>query len=1028
MDTKLILRISIALTCNFLFSEAFADNHIADEKAIDAYQVFAENWEEFERNRHQEFNKSLNLRKKNLDTSESKDRRENTKKQIEYLTNTIKIYRKASDPKSTTITGQFNLLVAYTQLGELQKEISTEEAQHSFYEALQIAEDIQKNNETENNRPILSQTIYISALIQDRLNNTEAAINSLSKLTDLYQTDIVSIYALMTLGDISYNRARFGDAMRFYQEAQSRAEKLKTVEIDPLQPKILYRLSWASFKSDNISITLETIAKLWRNYHWGQGFLDVRAVSADAIFLLSSSLYSRNSNPLTSKFLSYNLPISSSVIARLMALQTSSGFHDKAIFSGESCLKTNSLSKETPLILNYLANSYHVSGNAIKAEEYLERLALILPPKSLWRTQFHKDLEQINQMEKLSEAAALKLAASFYSNGLVSGNPKSFQKAESMYRLLITSLPTDSRSPDWKLKIAHSNFFAKKYDKAFTKYKDTIEDSELSPEQLKLALYQSVMAAENAWRILLSQLSTNGQNLQKSEELLQLAHRVENSVNHYVERFPQDSRSIDLLLVAASVHRDMENYDRAQKLCERVLVLEANSSQRALAIRGILYAKIKTSSPRDIIESAFNFLKLEQWSSMDPGLYLELNGTLSTALLAEADRLRSEGLVAEAGRLLTEIASVTPDLPEREKILRDGAYFFGIAGQWLQAEQSAIKYLNSRNKKFKDDMQYLLARATEYQLKVAESALAYFELAKNYPEHSKAAVSLDRAKTLADAESLEDLKLRIANLKLERSRNNDQKIRSIDDILEILIKQDLYNDAEKLARSRLRLSNNLEEKYRSRYKLATIAYLSGSKQDGLDELKILDRQVSDNKSKLKVEQYKILLGEINLFRAKHYQNAMQDINLNTSSDTQRSINQKADLFAQSCQFYEKVIAQSDGALVAQARYEMAYTAESLANQIAGIYIRSELTTKLIARTRNKETIQRLHNLAQSQYAKNVLMSRQNPGSDGRSQWVLLSQSRLNSNPSQSVSSEYEDIPPIASYGGIISQWDTKTTR
>jgi hypothetical protein len=444
-----------------------------------------------------------------------------------------------------------------------------------------------------------------------------------------------------------------------------------------------------------------------------------------------------------------------------------------------------------------------------------------------------------------------------------------------------------------------------------------------------------------------------------------------------------------------------------------------------LAIRGILYSKIKLSGSKEVIQATVKFLKLEKWESLSNSLYLELNGILSSALLDEADRLRNQGLISDAGRLLSEHGELFKDLPERDRILRDGAYFYGIAGQWRQAEIGASKYQLLGGKKFAGDMQYLLARAREYQLKIKDSAYAYYTLAKEFPTHLKSTLALDRAESLAAAEGLRELSIEISLLRANKTPRPQDKIRYLDEAIRQNLARSDFSQAEKLARYRLRLSETPTEKFRSRAKLAQIAYLSGDEQEGLDELKIIDQQINTSRGRIPRQDYADLAGQINLLRGNHFKNLFDDYRLEgDTGTTQARIDGKSSLFSALSQHYDTVIARGTPLQAAEARFYIGNAAETFSNEIAGIPIKGE-PTSFKATSRNRSTVQRLQDLAQKYYSDNVLLSRQNPQLYAQSEWVKKSASRINFERSKGVEQKFQDMTPIASQEGIISQWNVK---
>src|SRR5690606_3748435 len=137
--------------------------------------------------------------------------------------------------------------------------------------------------------------------------------------------------------------------------------------------------------------------------------------------------------------------------------------------------------------------------------------------------------------------------------------------AANLYEILIEDSPSGDSSNVWRIKQAHSYYFAGQFEKAANLYTELKSKHKLDDESLEISSYQLVLAREKLWREELNKANLKGQSLKESPIVIEALRNLEQSVEEFSNRFPAKERSVDLLLVAASANRDMERFSDANK-------------------------------------------------------------------------------------------------------------------------------------------------------------------------------------------------------------------------------------------------------------------------------------------------------------------------------------------------------------------------------------------------------------------------------------------------------------------------------
>jgi hypothetical protein len=469
----------------------------------------------------------------------------------------------------------------------------------------------------------------------------------------------------------------------------------------------------------------------------------------------------------------------------------------------------------------------------------------------------------------------------------------------------------------------------------------------------------------------------------------------------------------------------MEKFDGASRFWQRALVSQPSAAQRGIAIRGMIFANMKNGSAGDVVELVRRFLKLEDWRALGLNLGNELRGVLSAAALDEGKRLNDAGKVLEAGLLMTQIAQEFSELPDRDRIYRDGSYMLAIAGDWARAQKAAEGYFKSGLLKNRADMTYLLARAHEYQIRLHDAAAKYLELGEKYPRHARAATSLQRAEKLALAEGDYALAAQAAAAQGEQAAKEADRLAHYGRAVEHLEKADNPDKALSLARKRLRSSGSVGERLRSRLLVARTTYMAGSEQEGLDELAIIAKEVERSRNKLGADEYAALTGEANFQLAEEARRKFDDFRIvERGGPVAGNLNTKSKYFEELVSGYDKAAAAGDPRWAARSRYQLATAAQSFADEIAGIPNKTEENQTLRSQNRYKATVDRLQAMARKYLSTNVLAARKDPTKYKDNEWIDKSSRQLGGEDAASLggAAKRTEVVPTAVQDNMPLQW------
>ena len=113
-------------------------------------------------------------------------------------------------------------------------------------------------------------------------------------------------------------------------------------------------------------------------------------------------------------------------------------------------------------------------------------------------------------------------------------------------------------------------------------------------------------------------------------------------------------------------------------------------------------------------------------------------------------QLYKEGEKVKAAKIILDTYQEFSNLPEYELNFKESSYWLALAGDWNKALTYANLYLNNKkNKKYVDDMTYLLAKSQEKTLDFYGASKNYYNIASRYPDHKKSSLSYKRSEILA---------------------------------------------------------------------------------------------------------------------------------------------------------------------------------------------------------------------------------------------------------------------------------------
>jgi tetratricopeptide (TPR) repeat protein len=976
----------------------------------------------------EKYHKSWLALKKSFD----RERAELTAQQIETLKKAIAKYRENlhnhPDVSSTSYV-MLNMAQLLNKLADHYEAGGKDTAANYRSQALDVLEELKKND------PGFAESeavLYHIALTYENLGLKEKALAAWKNLARVAANSQYGLYALIAVGDSYFNTEESPKSLTAYRKARELLDHIKVDDKTYEKTRILFRLVWAGYRTGDLDTTVEAGIELLADGPVKKAKEQEEKIALDAIEVVGDALFEINNVPQIKQILGYKKlgPYAAAIGLRSMRNYLSRDVHADVIEVGEFLVRTFPTSRELPDILTIMGKSYHSVGNTAKYLAVGESLALLLPERSLWRNRNVNDYDAIKAMETKAVDACKMLAAHYYEHGMKAANPVSFKSAITYFDLLIRNFPNDPQAAEWRLRMAHSYYFAEDFLTAEAMYDQLKKQYKLSLANLKVASYQLTLTREKLWRQSFYAKANNGKNPHHDEAVLENLKKFEGSVEEYVNQFPYDrtvdgdsyNRSVDLLLVAAGAFRDHEQYEKAASYWQRALVSHPTAAQRSSAIRGLILASLARKNTEEVIKLTQNFLKLEDLRSLGSSLDNELNGVLSTAAREYGGQLTEKGDALEAGKLMVGIAKENTKLPERDKLYRDGAYLLAIGGDWSSAQLATEGYLAAGLTRYADDMTYLRARCQEYQMRFAESSKTYLRMAQVYPAHSRATVALASAEKLAAAEEDWTTAANAAALQGDRAKNKEEKQRHYRRAIDYAQKgkdlESALKNAEKLAGT----APDRDKKIEARLASAKITYSKGEEGKALAEYQEIAATAAKQRRVLERQTWSAVYGEANFLLGEEARAKFSDYVIRTREGSiDDRIVRKMSYFNEVSQYYGEAIKSEHTEWMPRGNYMMGTTATALADEMNALATDLERDNKTAAAEKLKGQARRLRKLAEEYHGKNILLKNKNP-LYANNDWIKRSGTRLwgkadTEGKTDDLSSLQEDIG-----ANMISHW------
>jgi hypothetical protein len=1005
--------------------ERLLSAEVPDPEAVQAFREYWRSFELYEQKTRQDSKQLYQQQWQDIRSQYEENQKQLTSHQLGRLKDAAEKYKKHLQQYPNAENRplvMLNLAQIQNLIAENLQKIDASSGAFNKQEALTILKDLEKGYPEFSYR---EEALYLRALILESLNKRDEALTVWQNLAVNARNKVHSIHANLAVGDYFFERDEPKQSVASYQ----RAEKIWQASDEKSDYELLriqYRLSWAAYRAANLDLAVDTAAALLKPGRTAHSNETRLKIQQDAVELIGDSLYEADAFRKVKKTLAKRElePYAAAVGLRLMNRYSANRIYEKAIEVGEYLTKEFPTAKEAPDFLMVAADAYRSAGSESKRALALERMAMMLPPESLWRTRFKDDFDAVKNMEQKSKVAGREAADYYYNYGVDSGNARSFVTAAGVYQLLIEQDPLSEETNNLRLKQAHCYFFSGKLSDAAAIYADLKTNYKLKPSTLEIAAYQLVLTNEKKWRKAFEEQVAKGNAPQKNPIVIEELKNLENSAEEFANRFPDQTRSVDLLLVVASANRDQDRFEEAKKLWERALVSEATPAQRAIAVRGLILASLKSGNNGDVVSLARRFLLLEDWQKLGSSLNGEVRGVLSAAAVNEADRLNKDGRVLEAGALLVKSAEEFKDLPNRDKIYRDGAYMMAIAGDWASAHAAAVGYQKEKLTQNIGDIIYLQARAEEFQIRFANAAKTYVQLAKKFPTHPRAMASLSRAQNLALAENDHDTAAEAAELYGDRASSRDEKLASYEQAVGYYDEAGESEKAIRAAQKRRAVAGAVSaEGMRSDLMVAETMYDGGNESKAINSMKALSQKAERQKEKMSPDVYAEVAGKTNFLLGEEARTQFEDFKISERGGSLIDrVAQKSKYFDVMAKRYDLAAASNHPEWGSRARYELAVAAESFADEMASLQVKPQGTQSDRSQKKYQDTAERLKKLAKRYYSTNLLARNRNPDLFKGNEWIDKSAVKLTGYGESDNRPKLEQSLPSAVHLDMPYQW------
>ena len=966
----------------------FDTQEIPDPEALTAYKKFWDAFQDYETQKKKVTVEEYQRARDGLETLYAGREKAAVDRRVAILEESIKRYNENLE-KTPNATNRPYVLLSLAQmhgeLASLQKSLGDEKAIGNRKVALDLLKTIDDIHKTFTYK---TDALYLRATLLEASEEPRAAIEIWRKLANT-GADRYTLHANIVVGDQEFENANPDKAIANYQKASALLADLDDGEKGLDELRIFYRLAWANFKATHHEAAIAAARRAIAPGVLNKSVRQKERIARDIAELVGYALYESDNDRKTLEIISSkDFQVLGGTTSLVVIEQyLTANLPNKAEKVANLAVSRFPLTREYPDILRVKAKAEERLSKKASRLETLEKLSMLLPRQSLWRNKHHGDINVTKYMEGLAVGAAESVASTYYEDGLSSGNTKKFSMAATHYQILLDEHANSEKAPSLRLKIANCNFFGGNLAQAEKGYFELINALKTPDDILTTAHFQRVLTLEKIWRGNFEAVVQRNNDPQKDAQTLSALRQLEMAVDEHANKLPGQSRSVDLLLVAASANRDHNRFDDASKFWQRALLSNPSTGQRSIAVRGLVFTKIRAGKPSDVIESASNFLKLESQETMGQNLRSELMGVLTSAANEEASAQSKKGNTEEASKVLLKVSSDFADLPAREQLWRDGAYFAAISGNWSKAQSSSEAYLKTGNKKFSADMTYLLGRSHEYQLRFSEAVKQYLTLGERFPDHGRSLAALERAENLATADDNYLTAAKAVKIRADRSKTHTEKLNLLDTSVSYLAVAGQNDAAMTVAIERKMASTRPAEKLEAELSVAKVRYQSGDRQTAIDDMDSIALQIERTKFDLG-DAYKRLAANVNMALGEHSAEQLRELRIDDSrGDINQQVDKKSKLFSDVVARFDKVASLDQPDVSPKARFFLAQVASEFADEINAIPARAGEPTTLKSQARFNQNIARLREMSNRYHGNNILAKQRAPQAYSKNEWV-----------------------------------------
>jgi tetratricopeptide (TPR) repeat protein len=854
-----------------------------------------------------------------------------TAAQLDDLKSAVKRYEnqlKEHPTATSTPYARMNLAQVLSKIASLQDgEKSAEPYQK---QALAVLADLNKNQP---GFTLNDEALYLRATILESMNQDEAALNVWQALARDGKDSIYTVHANLAIGDSNFEKEKASKSLKAYQNAEAILARVRSPEADYEKLRVNYRLAWAAYRTADLEESLVAAQKLLHPESDFKRISMQKRMTADACDLIADTLFEQDKVERTKDYLQKDIlrPYASTIGLRILSRLASNPTPTQSIELADFLLDRYPAAKEAPEIATILADVYRSTKQEGKYVATLERLSLMLPRTSVWRVQHKNDPSLLANMESKALNANQLLAGKFYENGMVQGSQSSFETARTYYDALLKFSPDAPEAETWELRRAHSLYFANHFDDADKAYESFKNRGTVSPENLEVAFYQQTLSREKVWRQSLAKFDETG--TKPNAASMAKLRRLQDNITAFADRFPNRGHVVDLLLLAASANRDLNDFAVAEGFWNRALLSDPSPTQRTLAIRGLVQSKIKSGKPEETLALTRNYLKLENFDQLGSSFQGELVGIVSASVKETAAELNAKGKVEEAGQLLLAVTREFPAIPDHDALYRDGAYYMALAGNWKESEAAANTYLaEQKTKGNTEDLLYLKARALEYQLRFHKAATAHLALAEAYPKYSKALPAAQRAEGLAAAEDDYKLAGKAASIVSNYQGSPEGKTEALLRSADYYAKAKAWPEALQILARAETESRSPSFRLKAQLQVAKVWNAQGQSDKALASYRRLAADAESRKEDLDKSLYKGIVGESNFLLGEALQKEFERVEDEGGNSLGR-LKFKGGKLEESLKLYNKAIAADDSEWSSRARFNAAQLAENMSQAI-----------------------------------------------------------------------------------------------